>query len=76
MDRRDARTLSELLAPYRVAWIQNELAAVGYSAARNTINDWHNGRRRPDVNAIPYLAKVLRVDVGDLTQLIANVVAA
>lgn len=59
-------TLPELLSPYKPSAIAE---AVG--ASRQAVHMWRCGASIPDVSVIPALARVLRIDLAELTEIIA-----
>lgn len=61
------RTLSGLLQPFRVSAVAE---AVGVSRA--AVNAWRAGTAVPDVLRLPKLAELLRIDLGELAQIVAD----
>jgi transcriptional regulator with XRE-family HTH domain len=59
-------TLAEILAPYRADAI---VEATGKSRA--SVSTWRAGTTLPNVETLPALAEFLRVDLAELTQIIA-----
>ena len=53
----------------RIGLSVEELAAkiegAGYSIAAPTLYHWENGNRRPDLDALPFIAKALRLRLSD-----------
>ena len=69
------RTLSELLQGYNQTYLAQELTRRGVRVSRGTVNAWALGKQTPDVRVLPCLAEILRVDVGELTTIVARGVA-
>lgn len=59
--------ISDILRAYRAQAIAD---ATGRS--RTVAHDWRTGRGLPDVASLPALARLLRMDLADLTNLVAH----
>lgn len=70
-DMEAGQTLAGLLKPYRAAAIAE---AVGRS--RQAATAWRAGAQTPDVGSLPALATFLRMDLGELTAIVARSQAA
>jgi transcriptional regulator with XRE-family HTH domain len=62
-----ARTLPALLAPYNQTRIAEHVGVT-----RAAVNDWAHNRTSPGTENLPKLAEILRVDLGDLTRIVAE----
>lgn len=67
MDDTPRQGLSALLEPYKTAAI---IEATGVS--RQAVSAWRTGRTLPDVAVLPRLARLLKVDLAELTRLVAD----
>jgi hypothetical protein len=61
------RGFSALLERYR-----SEAIADACSTNRQVAHSWRSGRSLPDVRFIPILAAFLKIDLAELTQIIAD----
>jgi transcriptional regulator with XRE-family HTH domain len=59
--------LPELLRPYKTAAIVEEIGV-----ARQAVSQWRSGRTVPDVRYLPALAQFLKIDLGELTEIVAT----
>jgi len=59
-------TLAGLLSPYNRAEVARKVGTT-----RSRVNRWANDQGAPDVHELPALAAVLRLDVTQLTSIIA-----
>jgi len=69
-------TLPALLKSYNLSAVAREMTERGASVTRQAVSAWALGNSVPDIRLVPTLAEVLRVDVGDLTRIIASQAAA
>lgn len=63
----ETQRLSNLLRPYRTDAIQD---ATGVS--RSNAHNWRNGRTLPETRFLPALAELLRIDLAELTRIVAD----
>ena len=49
-----------------VATLAQKVTKAGYPLAKPTLSHWENGTRDVNLNAIPYLAKALKVNLAEL----------
>lgn len=61
------RTVAALIAPFKTGAIVD---ATGRS--RQSVHTWRNGGGLPDVGALPGLARLIRIDLAELTQIVAD----
>jgi transcriptional regulator with XRE-family HTH domain len=59
-------TLAALLGPYNRSEVARKVGTT-----RGRVNRWANDQGAPDVHELPALSKILRIDVAELTAIIA-----
>jgi transcriptional regulator with XRE-family HTH domain len=59
-------TLVELLKPYNLTRIAEQVGTTKQMTSR-----WGRGENLPDAKFLPKLAELLRIDLGDLTRIVA-----
>lgn len=64
-------TLAVLLRPYNQSKVARHIGV-----SRDRVNRWAAGQAYPEVQHLPRLAEILRVDVSTLTEIIAASAAA
>lgn len=61
------KSLGDLLAPYN-----GNSVALHVGVSRSTVHSWKRGETFPSADKLPKLAEILRMDLGELTALIAG----
>ena len=60
-------TLPQLLAPYNQTRIAEHVAVT-----RSTVHSWFHDETSPSADKLPALAEILRIDLGTLTNIVAQ----
>lgn len=59
---RDAANLS-------VKQLAKKMKALGFEVASTTLTAWENGQTKPNLDAIPYFAKAVKLKQSDITEI-------
>lgn len=53
-------------ADMTIEQLAGDMQRAGYEISAPTLYHWENGQRQPQLDALPYVAKVLRVELTEL----------